>query len=204
MRGSKTAPHFASREAPVSHQQVDRILFVCTANMCRSPMAQAFADKLRIRYALPVEVTSAGLMESGQLATKYAVKTLARRGLDIQSHRSTVLAEAVSEAPDLIVAMARGHVQAVAELAEKLLDRTFVLKRLVALAEAEGPRRVDESLEDYLAKLKAADLAGPTRFASEDEVADPIGKPMRFYKKTADELQDLVQRMFDYLWPRRA
>lgn len=181
--------------------QPDRVLFVCTANMCRSPMAQAFAEQMRTRYLLPVQITSAGLMESGQPATKHAVKALARRGMDIQNHRSAVLAEVVGEEPDLIVGMSRGHVQAVAELSEKLLDRTFVLKRLVALAEAEGPRREGESLPEYLAKLKLADAGVRSGFSSNDEVADPIGRPVRYFNKTADEIEDLVQRMFDNLWP---
>lgn len=170
--------------------------------MCRSPIAEAFARRLRTKHSLPVEVHSAGVMDKGIAATKQVLRALARRGIDASGHRSSLLADALELDPDLIVAMAGEHVRAVRELDGLAADRTFLLKRLVLLAETEGPRPDGEPLRTYLAKLKASDTVGLRTFAAADEIQDPIGHSLRFLERTTDQIEELIRRSFAQLWPQ--
>jgi ribose 5-phosphate isomerase B len=82
-----------------------RVLFVCTGNTCRSPMA---AGLFNARSPDPTwQATSAGLAAwPGQPATDLAVKALlAGYDIDISSHRSRRLDEALLDEPDLILTM---------------------------------------------------------------------------------------------------
>jgi len=97
------------------------ILFVCTGNTCRSPMAAGVMRGLLRRAGLEgtVEVDSAGtaVRAAGQPASPLAIEAAARRGLDIAAHRSRPLA-----AGDLVrfahpLAMAEVHLAALRALA---------------------------------------------------------------------------------------
>jgi protein-tyrosine phosphatase len=72
-----------------------KILFVCTGNICRSPMAAGILkDKMKKRN-LPVTVESAGLEEFhiGDPADKRAILTMQKRGLDITGHRARLFTQ---------------------------------------------------------------------------------------------------------------
>jgi len=89
------------------------ILFVCTGNVCRSPMA---AGLLRQRLADEgldnLQVTSAGVWAAdGQRASENAIAVMAERGIDIGDHIAhTITADDVAEA-ELILVMGREHAQ---------------------------------------------------------------------------------------------
>ena len=82
--------------------------FVCTANRCRSPMAEAFA---RIRHgASGIRFASAGTLGSaGQPATTGTIDTMAEVGLDLSGHRSTALDDLMARHPDLVYVMTAEH-----------------------------------------------------------------------------------------------
>ncbi len=82
--------------------------FVCTANRCRSPMAEAFA---RVRHAAPgVGFASAGTHGfPGEQATSGTVAVMAETGLDVAGHRSTPLADLARRRPDLVYVMTPEH-----------------------------------------------------------------------------------------------
>lgn len=67
---------------------VPTLLFVCTGNFCRSPMAATLARNVLAGRAEAVDVLSAGLLQGGQPANGEAVKPMKRRGLDLITHRS--------------------------------------------------------------------------------------------------------------------
>lgn len=86
-----------------------RILFVCTGNTCRSPMAEclfrAMADD---RW----QVSSAGICAlSGAPASDGAQRAMQRRGLSLASHRSQAVTPALLSPADLIVGMSHAHIQ---------------------------------------------------------------------------------------------
>ena len=93
------------------------ILFVCTGNTCRSPMAQALASAALQENGAAATVLSAGVAASdGYPASHNAILAMAEVGLDIQSHASTQLSREMLEDADLVLTMTAGHLQAVKAL----------------------------------------------------------------------------------------
>ena len=181
---------------------VERLLFVCTGNICRSPMAQAVAASLLARRGADVTVESAGLLSPGERAPREVDAVLLRRELALEDHRSRSLESVLEPPPDLVVAMAREHARAVVALRPDLFGRTFTLKEFVRRAGHENRRRPDEHLDAYLARIqqgrKPWDHAGRH---DGDDVADPIGRPRRVYERCAAEIEELVGALVDHAWP---
>lgn len=198
-RAGRREPAIDTREDP---RRIETLLFVCTGNICRSPMAAAIATSLLDQRRAPVAVSSAGLLAPDQPTTREAEAVMRRRRLDLSGHRSRPLEAALQPTPDLIVAMAREHARAVVELDPELFVRTFTLKDLLRRAEEEGRRRDHESLDAYLRRLaqgrKPWDLAGRR---PDDDVADPIGRPRRVYERCAAEIEVLVEGLVNMAWP---
>lgn len=90
-----------------------RVLFVCTGNTCRSPMAEAIARTATGEIADGPSFASAGIFAAeGAPASEGALRIASRHGIDLTSHRSAPLTpEAVAEA-DLLVAMTPSHLTA--------------------------------------------------------------------------------------------
>lgn len=66
------------------------LLFVCTANICRSPMAEGFARHYGASRSWPVEARSGGIMGLvGHPADPLAVRVMSEAGVDISAHRSS-------------------------------------------------------------------------------------------------------------------
>ncbi|WP_276651514.1 low molecular weight protein-tyrosine-phosphatase [Corynebacterium vitaeruminis] len=89
------------------------ISFVCTGNICRSPMGDVILNAALIEAHLETEVLvdSCGMggWHVGQKADKRALRELASAGYDGSAHRASQIDEA-NEAADLLIAMDSGHV----------------------------------------------------------------------------------------------
>jgi protein-tyrosine phosphatase len=181
---------------------VTRILVVCTANICRSPMAEALFERRAADRDSTLVVRSAGLLESGQPAAPGTLRALQRAGIDGSAHLSQRLTADFAEKADVVIGMERRHVQEVALLAPDAFPRSFTLKELVRRGQRVGPRRADESIPQWLQRVQAGrtprDLLGSD---ASDDVADPYGGDEEGYERTLRELDGLVARAVDLLWP---
>jgi protein-tyrosine-phosphatase len=163
-------------------------------------MAEGLLRRSLARAGVVAMVHSAGLLPGGVRATPDAVATMADRDVDIAGHVSRTIADGMVRDADLIVGMARLHVREACATHRAPLNRTFTLKELVRRGEQAGPRTGREDLAAWLARIgggrRPGDLMGDD---PADDVADPIGRPRAEYEATADELEDLLGRLFALL-----
>ncbi|MET7836978.1 low molecular weight phosphatase family protein, partial [Micromonospora sediminicola] len=117
---------------------VDGVLFVCHANMCRSPMAEFIAR--RLLADLPVVVTSAGTdAVDGAAMHPYAVEVAAGTGADAAAFRTRRLRPEHLAGAALVLTATRRQRSACTALAPTALTRTFTLRQFARLAAAAEP-----------------------------------------------------------------
>ncbi len=95
-----------------------RLLFVCTGNTCRSPMAEAITRARAVRRGLRhIEVKSAGTMAfEGSPASAGARRAAGERGLELDGHVARLLTLERLDWADLVLVMAPSHLAAVQTL----------------------------------------------------------------------------------------
>ncbi len=94
------------------------LLFVCTGNTCRSPMAEAIARSMAAARGLDdLRVSSAGTSAwDGAPASDAALLVSMERGLDLNAHRAQVLSREVLATADLVLVMGPHHLERAAAL----------------------------------------------------------------------------------------
>jgi glycine hydroxymethyltransferase len=107
---------------------VKSVLFVCTGNICRSPIAEGLFRRL-IGNRKHIEVLSAGVHAvRGQPPSLYAVQVCAKEGVDISDLRSQPLTPALVDRATHIFAMTGGHVETIQALFPHGAEKSFLLR----------------------------------------------------------------------------
>lgn len=94
-----------------------QLLFVCSGNTCRSPLAEALARRLVAARGLDVALSSAGTGAiDGAPASDGSLLVGLEREVDLSSHRARLLTRALVDEADLVLCMATHHVERVRDL----------------------------------------------------------------------------------------
>lgn len=176
-----------------------QVLVMCTANICRSPMAERMLRRHVAARDADATIISAGLLEGGRAASDGSVRVLANLGLDLSDHLSTRIDADAVTASDLVLAMEVRHVREAVLLAPDRLDHIYTLRELVERAQEIGPRG-PQPLDTWLADLSQGRTPGSLVGRTDLDVADPYGGPAAGYDRAGAELHALTSEAADLLW----
>lgn len=148
------------------------ILFVCTGNTCRSPMAAGFLrDRVDKLLRGKIGVRSAGLIAEEEMrASLQCVEVMREGGVDIHQHLSKPLSEDLMKWADVVLVMTRDHLDEVSE---------------------RFPHRSD--------KVHLLTVWPETEVEGHDEIDDPHGGDMETYRQIASRIEAEVQRILPHL-----
>lgn len=175
------------------------ILFVCTGNICRSPLAEAFlADRARRYLEGEIRVHSAGTWgREGNLATAETIAAGRQRGLDIERHRARPLSADLIDTADLVLGLTTEHRDEIVRISPQAAPRAFTLKELASLLQAVG--RGEGTDEDAVrARIEEADRVRRSvreRIAGDLDVEDPLGMGQGTYREIAWEIEEAIDRL---------
>ena len=145
-----------------------QIIFLCTGNVCRSPMAEGIARRIFSDCELQnYSFESFGTLDIGNSPpSDYAIRVCEKNHIDISSHRSQQIDFVSADNADVILVMEEEHKRWLEKrFGEKILDKTF----LITEYGSEG----DEH----------------------SEIDDPIGLDYDSYKNIFDKLYSEIERI---------
>jgi protein-tyrosine phosphatase len=159
-------------ESHAGAARVSKILFICTANVCRSPMAAAIFNALAEDKGLPFRAESAGVAALEDAPVDRSAKAaLEEIGVYVGYHRARQVSKSMLEEAHLTLAMSPWH------LAE--------LRRLLG----DLPHKI-HTLPEYVNSA-----------SGEEEISDPRGQPITAYRTSVRQLLDYVGRLMKGLEP---
>jgi len=184
-----------------------RLLYVCTGNICRSPMAQSIAT-WRLADVLGPQAASFDVFSAGTAAVigagmePAAGRALTGQGIRALPVRARAVDTGLVAGADLILTATREHRAAVARLLPRAVQRSFTmadfdrLSRAVEPAELSGGDPVDRARQLV---ERAGRLRGtlPPAAPADTDLPDPYGMPDKHFDRCAVRLIELSA-----YWPR--
>ncbi|WP_028543899.1 low molecular weight protein arginine phosphatase [Paenibacillus taiwanensis] len=188
-----------------------RILFVCTGNTCRSPMAESMLRHLAHERGVNVEVRSAGVSAWGDAPmSEHAHSVLEKWEMPHEGFHSQGLAASLVAWADLILTLTHGHKQHVLQRYPQAADKVYTLKEYVSTD--EGALLAQEQMHALIAELQLKLAMGeqPTpeemqllnrlqQQAPETDIADPYGGSLEQYVQTAEDIKASLYLLLDKL-----
>ena len=176
------------------------VVFVCSGNRCRSPVAEQWLN--RFSPGPWLRAASTGTLDLRASRPPHEmIEVAAELGLDLGGHRSRHISSSPVDRADLVIGMALEHV------ATSVVDwgadatRSFTLVELVDLLKAVPPvqeaepearaRRLVAAAHDERSQRKGAKHA--------IDIVDPIGGPYRLYRDVTEQIRDLCSQLADAL-----
>ena len=146
------------------------VLFVCTGNSCRYPMAEGLFRRM-VEKRGDVRVVSAGLhAANGQPASEHTLEAMTAEGIDLSRFRSQSLTDDLVGRADLIFAMTRGHLDALQTFFPEAADKAFLV------------REFDPGAQEH-----------------DMDVPDPIGQSRAVYFRCRDVLKKALATLLPLL-----
>ena len=189
---------------PASPSRGPQLLVVCTANQCRSPMGEALLRDALRRRGIDGEVASAGFLPGGFAAAGGAIDAMRRIGLDISGHTSRLLDESILDWADAVVTMEGTHVVDLVEEWPEHARWAVTLEGAVRVAETHEATGTLDGPGIRAWATAAQRLLVPSILDRRDDVADPMGRSNREFRRTAELLADRISRLLDVWFPTTA
>ena len=128
-----------------------KLLFVCSGNTCRSPLAEGIAKKLFPDDLLKkVEISSAGSSAvDGLPASSPAIEVAGTHSIDLSNHRSTLLSRTLVKEVDLIITMGSKHRETVGIIEPSALDYTYLLTEFCDVECGDIPDPIGLGADEY-------------------------------------------------------
>jgi protein-tyrosine-phosphatase len=128
-----------------------KLLFVCSGNTCRSPLAEGIAKKIFPEELLKeVEITSAGSSAlDGLPASTLAIQVAGKHSVDLTEHKATLLNKSLVTEADLIITMASSHRDTVGVIEPSALEYTYVLTALCDEESGDIPDPIGLGVAEY-------------------------------------------------------
>lgn len=125
------------------------ILFICTGNTCRSPMAEYILNDISKKNGLNYIAKSAGIAANGDYASKNAILSMSDIGIDITGHVSTQISKDKIDWADLVLVMGSSHLNILKQYFPNE-KKIFLLKEFVEDEKGEitDPYGCDKSFYD--------------------------------------------------------
>ncbi len=114
--------------------KLPQILFVCTGNTCRSPIAEYLAKKIINDNNLNFRAVSAGFMEAGKGISENSKSVLALNGIDASAHVSSLLNEDNIRRSWLILTMTEEHKNKILQLQPASASKVYTLSEFTGLS----------------------------------------------------------------------